>query len=54
MPIIPDAPLTKITLNLYTSDMAYLQSRFIEGYTKEIRDIVKRWVKQDKEKRDGQ
>lgn len=51
MPIIPDAPLTKITLNLYTADVTYLQSRFISGYTEEIRKIVRMWVREDKENR---
>ena len=40
---IPGKPLTKITLNLFTEDVNWLQNRY-EDYTVAIRNIVWRHV----------
>ena len=48
MPIIPEAPLTKVTLNLFASDVEWLKDRFPQGYTLEIRDVVNNYVTKEK------
>jgi len=46
---IVEAPLTKVTLNLYTADYEYLKQRFTFGYTEIIRDEIKIFVASMKE-----
>jgi hypothetical protein len=41
---IVEAPLTKITLNLFTADVEYLKRKFPIGYTEIIRDEVRAFV----------
>jgi hypothetical protein len=41
---IVEAPLTKITLNLFTADVEYLRKKFPIGYTEVIRDEVRTFV----------
>jgi len=41
---IVEAPLTKVTLNLFTADYEYLKKRFPFGYTEVIRDEVRAFV----------
>lgn len=38
-------PITKVTLNLYTTDVEFLRSRYPQGYTERIRDIVRKEVR---------
>jgi len=42
---IVEAPLTKVTLNLFTADVEYLKDKFPIGYTEVIRDEIKQFVK---------
>jgi len=41
---IVEAPLTKVTLNLYTADYEFLKQRFTFGYTEVIRDEIRAFV----------
>jgi hypothetical protein len=41
---IVEAPLTKVTLNLFTADVEYLKQKYPIGYTEIIRDEVKAFV----------
>lgn len=41
-----DAPLTKVTLNLYTSDHNFLKRYYGQGYSEEIRRIIHTEVKE--------
>ena len=41
---IPEAPLTKVTLNLFTADVEYLKDVYPIGYTEVIRDEIKHFV----------
>ena len=34
-------PITKITLNLYTRDVAWFKDRYPDGYTEAIREVVR-------------
>jgi hypothetical protein len=34
-------PITKVTLNLYSKDVAWFKRRYPIGYTEEIRDAVR-------------
>jgi len=55
MPTLEGDPLTKITLNLYTSDVAVLKSVVGEGYTVKIREVIHsycRTVKQHQKARE--
>jgi hypothetical protein len=36
-----DEPLKKVTLNLFESDVEYLQRLYGQGYTSEIRSIIR-------------
>lgn len=40
MPRTSEQPLTKVTLNLFTSDVLSLKRRYGHGYTEQIRRIV--------------
>jgi hypothetical protein len=39
---MPDEPLTKVTLNLYTKDVEFLSRRFEYGWSVAIRDEVRK------------
>jgi hypothetical protein len=41
---IVEAPLTKVTLNLFTADVDYLKEKYPIGYTEIIRDQIKAFV----------
>jgi hypothetical protein len=41
---IVEAPLTKITLNLFTDDVEYLKQKYPIGYTEVIRNEVRYYV----------
>ena len=41
---IVEAPLTKVTLNLFTADVEYLKGKYPIGYTEVIRDEIKALV----------
>jgi hypothetical protein len=45
MPILEGEPLTKVTLNLYTSDLATLKSVVGPGYSAKVREIVRAWCR---------
>jgi hypothetical protein len=45
MPTLEGEPLTKVTLNLYTDDVATLKSLVGLGYTVKIREIVRAWCR---------
>jgi hypothetical protein len=34
-------PITKITLNLYSRDVAWFKDRYPDGYTEMIREVVR-------------
>jgi hypothetical protein len=38
-------PITKVTLNLYRRDVDYLRARYPIGYTEQIREIVRRHIR---------
>lgn len=40
MPIRPDSPLRRVTLNLYESDCAWLESHYGQGWTTRIRSHI--------------
>jgi len=42
MPKVAGEPLRKVTLNLFESDVEWLKEVYGEGYSVEIRDIVRR------------
>jgi hypothetical protein len=35
------APITKITLNLYTRDVEWFRKKYPQGYTEVIREVVR-------------
>lgn len=39
-----EEPLTKVTLNLFSKDVKFLQEHFGQGYSVEIRKIVRKKV----------
>lgn len=41
---IVEAPLTKVTLNLFTADYEFLKKRFPFGYSEVIRDEIRMFV----------
>jgi len=43
-----DAPLLKVTLNLYAKDVKWFKNRFGQGYTKDLRDTIHDIVKEAK------
>lgn len=46
MPAHPAAaPLRKVTLNLFDTDVAWFQKRFGHGYSEHVRDILHRHVR---------
>jgi hypothetical protein len=45
MPTLQEEPLTKVTLNLYASDLATLKSLVGPGYTAKVREIVRAWCR---------
>ena len=40
MPIHADAPLRKVTLNLYDSDCAAMEKRYGRGWSEKVRQLV--------------
>lgn len=42
MPKIAGDPLTKVTLNLYESDVNWFRKRYGQGYSTFIRDMIRR------------
>lgn len=47
-----DAPLQKITLNIYKEDYDYLLKMFPQNYTIELRNAIHRWCQVEKEQVD--
>jgi hypothetical protein len=45
MPVLQQEPLTKVTLNLFTADLATLKSVVGPGYTAKVREIVHVWCR---------
>ena len=45
MPIRPDAPLRKVTLNLYQNDVVAMDHYYGHGWTEIIRNLVRSHVK---------
>jgi hypothetical protein len=41
---IVEAPLTKVTLNLFSSDVEYLKKKWPIGYTEVIREEIRAFV----------
>ena len=37
-------PITKVTLNLYTTDVEWFRNRYPQGYTEEIREAVRKHI----------
>ena len=37
-------PITKVTLNLYSSDVRWFKERYPEGYTERIREILRQHI----------
>lgn len=48
MPFLSGEPTTKVTLRLFTTDLAYLK-RTEDNYQVLIREIIKSWVKTKKQ-----
>lgn len=48
MPNKSGESLTKVTLNLFTSDLASLKARYGHGYSEQIRDLVRENVRKHK------
>lgn len=48
MPVRPDAPLRKVTLNLYEADCDYLQKIIGHGWSELVRSLVHAEVQQRK------
>ena len=46
-----DAPLLKVTLNLYAEDVQYFQGRYDQGYSKIIREVLHNYVVRKKHER---
>jgi hypothetical protein len=44
MPIRPDAPLRRVTLNLYQNDVVDMDSYYGHGWTEIIRNLVRQHV----------
>lgn len=40
MPIRPDAPLRKVTMNFYAEDIEWLQREYGDGWTERIRQHI--------------
>lgn len=40
MPTLPDDPLRKCTLNLYASDVAWLEKTYGHGWTERVRQHI--------------
>ena len=51
MPNTSGEPLRKITLNLYHSDVIALKARYGQGYTEQIRLLVRKNVNEHKQHR---
>jgi hypothetical protein len=45
MPIHPDSPLKKITLNLYEADVAEMEHRYGRGWSEQVRRLVNQHLK---------
>lgn len=45
MPITPGDPLTKVTLNLYTADVNWMRHMWGEGWSAQLRELVKNSIK---------
>jgi hypothetical protein len=45
MPRVVLEPITKVTLNLYTRDVEWFQTRFPQGYTEEIREALRNHIR---------
>jgi hypothetical protein len=52
MPILPEEPLTKVTLNLFTSDVEELKKTSGYGYTTKIRELVRQYCKTSRSHRE--
>jgi len=46
-------PITKVTLNLYSSDVEWLKKKFRQGYTEMIREILRRSIREAKAKEEA-
>jgi len=53
MAYLPTEPLTKVTLNLYTKDVAYMQRTLGTGWSTWIRALVSDRIKQMQEDPDA-
>lgn len=42
MPVHPDSPLRKITLNLYDADVFEMERRYGRGWSEQVRQLVHR------------
>lgn len=45
MPTLQGEPLSKVTLNLFTNDVATLKSVAGEGYTVKVRELVRSYCR---------
>ena len=48
MPVRPDAPLRKVTLNLYEADCAYLEEKIGHGWSEYVRQLVHNNIEEDR------
>ena len=44
MPRVVSEPITKVTLNLYSRDLAWLKKKFPDGYSEHIREIIRAYI----------
>lgn len=50
MPAESDEPLRKVTLNLYASDVEWLERRHGRGWTEAVRGAVRSYRRKDEDK----
>lgn len=48
-----DEPITKCSINLYSSDVAYLQRKFGRGWTEMVRQEVRAFIRVEQEMEDA-
>ena len=44
MPVRPDSPLRKVTINLYEADCAALEKLIGYGWSEEVRQVVHKYI----------
>lgn len=42
---LANEPLVKVTLNLFQSDVEWLKDQYDQGYTEQIRNLVRRYIR---------